>query len=120
MKNYIRYHPIPTESKFEYFCWIFMRVSGVLLIFLVIGHFLLMHLKIGVENLNSEFVISRMKKFSWRFYDSLLLFFGFIHGLNGVRIIIGDYLHGGIKKLTLIILYTISLILFVGGIIFLF
>ena len=38
-----RRQPKPTRGNFELYAWVFMRISGVLLVLLVLGHFAIMH-----------------------------------------------------------------------------
>ena len=78
----------------ELWSWFFMRLSGLLLIFLVLGHFAIMHLIHPIENLNYDFVAGRYRLLIWRLYDLAMLLLALVHGLNGVRILIDDYLKG--------------------------
>jgi succinate dehydrogenase / fumarate reductase membrane anchor subunit len=70
-----------------------MRVSGVVLLFLAVFHLLWMHYVIGVDNLNFETVVSRWSNPLWRVYDFALLGFALVHGVNGLRMVLEDYLH---------------------------
>ena len=95
---YRRYHP-PREgqapaSGFEVWSWLFMRISGVLLVFLTLGHLAIMHvLGGGVERVNFDFVAARWHGMFWRTYDWLLLSLAIVHGANGARVVIDDYVH---------------------------
>ena len=42
-----RRQPKPTRGNFELYAWVFMRISGVLLVLLVLGHFGIMHVLDG-------------------------------------------------------------------------
>ena len=42
-----RRQPKPSRGNFELYAWVFMRVSGVLLVLLVLGHFAIMHVLDG-------------------------------------------------------------------------
>jgi len=77
----------------ELWGWVFMRVSGVALIFLALGHFAIMHLVHPIEELSYDFVAGRYQYLRWRLYDLFLLLLAMVHGLNGVRILIDDYVH---------------------------
>ena len=72
-----------------------MRVSGVLLVGLALGHLWIMHVIHTVDQIDYTFVARRFgATFSlWRWYDLALLALAMIHGLNGVRILIDDYIH---------------------------
>ena len=93
-----RYHP-PREgqappSGFEVWSWLFMRISGVLLVFLTLGHLAIMHvLGGGVERVSFDFVAARWHGMFWRTYDWLLLSLAIVHGANGARVVIDDYVH---------------------------
>ena len=84
--------PRPTGGL-ELWSWIFMRVSGLLLLLLALGHMVLMHLIHNVDEINYAFVANRYASWCWRGYDLLMLILAMIHGTNGVRILIDDYLH---------------------------
>ncbi|MBI4218143.1 MAG: succinate dehydrogenase, hydrophobic membrane anchor protein [Elusimicrobia bacterium] len=108
--------PVPTENSFELFAWFFMRVSGVLLLLLAIGHLVIMHLINSIDNINYQFVVERWKTPFWRAYDGLLLFLALIHGMNGIRTILDDYLRpGGWRVFWMSVLYTTGFIILFAG-----
>jgi succinate dehydrogenase / fumarate reductase membrane anchor subunit len=79
-------------TNFEMYSWVFMRVSGLLLVFLVLGHLLVMHIADGgVERVNFAFVAGRWSSPFWRTWDLAMLWLAEIHGTNGLRTIINDY-----------------------------
>lgn len=81
-----------TSSNSELYSWIFMRVSGIVLVLLLLGHLWIMHLiEGGVSRVNFAFVAGRLASPFWQTYDWALLFLATIHGGNGMRIIITDY-----------------------------
>lgn len=97
--------------------WLFMRISGFLLIVLALGHFVLMHFFYGVETMDFRFIIDRwMDPFSgwfWRTFDLSLLLFALSHGMLGLRYSIEDYFHHrGVRGL-LIIGAVLTFILFI-------
>jgi succinate dehydrogenase / fumarate reductase, membrane anchor subunit len=73
--------------------WMFMRISGAALIPLALGHLAIMHLINNVHVMNACFVALRWQFLAWRIYDALLLGFALIHGLNGLRYSVDDYIH---------------------------
>ena len=80
------------RTNFEMLSWLFMRVSGVLLVVLVIGHLLIMNiLDGGVQRINFAFVAGRWASPFWQVWDLLQLWLAIIHGTNGLRTIISDY-----------------------------
>jgi succinate dehydrogenase / fumarate reductase membrane anchor subunit len=77
----------------EFWWWIFMRVSGIVLLFLAVGHVLIMHVMgNGVDRVNFAFVALRWKSPFWRTWDWLLLSLALLHGVNGLRVISLDYI----------------------------
>ncbi len=93
-----------------------MRVSGVLLLFLALGHLVIMHLINNIENIDYYFVVERWSIPFWRAYDGLLLILAMLHGVNGLRTILDDFLRPGPWRiLWMTLLYTVSAIfLFLG------
>ncbi|SBW19797.1 MULTISPECIES: succinate dehydrogenase hydrophobic membrane anchor subunit [Protofrankia] len=86
----------PTSSKartnFELYAWLFMRVSGILLVFLVLGHLFIMNiLDGGVQRIGFGFVAGRWASPFWRTWDLLMLVLAELHGTNGLRTVINDY-----------------------------
>jgi succinate dehydrogenase / fumarate reductase, membrane anchor subunit len=72
---------------------VFMRVSGILLLVLAVGHVLIMHvLGDGVDRVNFAFVALRWQSPVWRTWDWLLLSLALVHGVNGLRVICLDYI----------------------------
>ena len=82
----------PASSNFELNSWIFMRVSGIILIFLVLGHLVIMNiLDGGVQRINFAFVAGRWASPFWQVWDLAMLWLAMLHGGNGLRTIINDY-----------------------------
>jgi len=80
-------------GKFELYSWLFMRVSGVVLLGIAVFHLFWMHMVIGVENIDFSVVAGRWENPLWRLYDLLLLAFALTHGMSGLRLAIDDYVH---------------------------
>ena len=79
-----------------------MRISGVVLIILVLGHLLIMNiLDGGVHRINFAFVAGRWASPFWQIWDLLMLWLAMIHGCNGLRTIINDYASKEGTRLTL-------------------
>jgi succinate dehydrogenase / fumarate reductase membrane anchor subunit len=85
--------PKPEGSGSERFWWYFMRVSGLLLVLLALGHMFIMHVLVELTGggIDFAFVQSRWGTPFWRIYDFALLVLAFVHGANGARVVIGDY-----------------------------
>lgn len=82
----------PTGSNFELYSWYFFRVSGLLLIFLVLTHVVIMHVIYTVDQINYEFVANRWESPFWRLFSWTMLVLALLHGMNGARIAIDDYI----------------------------
>jgi succinate dehydrogenase / fumarate reductase membrane anchor subunit len=81
-----------SKTNFELYAWVFMRLSGLALIVLVLGHLLIMNvLDGGVQRINFGFVAGRWSSPFWRTWDLLMLWLAELHGANGLRTVINDY-----------------------------
>lgn len=116
--------PRPTNS-FELYSWLFFRVSGILLVFFALGHLAFNHLitetingeqKFGVDRVSYDFVANRWANPLWRTFDLVLLFLALLHGLNGARVLIYDYIKpGGGRVAALATLYTTGIFFLLIG-----
>lgn len=76
----------------EFWLWVFMRISGIVLLVLAVGHVLIMHVfDEGVDRVNFGFVALRWQQPFWRTWDWLMLSLALLHGVNGLRMVILDY-----------------------------
>ncbi|WP_410591181.1 succinate dehydrogenase hydrophobic membrane anchor subunit [Amycolatopsis sp. lyj-23] len=104
--------PAARRSNFELYSWLFMRISGMALIILVLGHLLIMNvLDGGVHRINWGFVAGRWASPFWQFWDLLMLWLAEIHGGNGLRVIIDDYARKDSTRFWLKILLYVSMVL---------
>ena len=98
--------------SFEYLMWIFTRISGLALVLLstigITGAFLLgarQQVDIGalarwtffpnpnhVVNTNIPDVTLGWANAWWQILQMMILFFGVTHGMNGLRVVVEDYL----------------------------
>lgn len=94
-------------SRTEVFLWYYMRVSGLLLVFLALFHLWLNHIATEVGELSFDLVIGRLEAYPiLRVADFLLLFLGLSHGVNGLKHLVDDHVHSPGKRafwLTLIV-----------------
>jgi succinate dehydrogenase / fumarate reductase membrane anchor subunit len=104
-------------TNFEMYAWIFMRLSGLLLVFLVLGHLVIMLLLDGgVQRINFAFVAGRWASPFWQTWDLLQLWLAQLHGTNGLRVIINDYAErDGTRFWLKSLLYTASFLVLVLG-----
>jgi succinate dehydrogenase / fumarate reductase membrane anchor subunit len=104
------------ESGLELYAWLFMRVSGIVLLFMALGHLLIMHVINNVDVINYQFVVRRYATPFWRTYDLIMLWLALIHGVNGVRTLVDDYISArGWRVASLASLYVVSFIILVLG-----
>ncbi|MGW0731116.1 succinate dehydrogenase hydrophobic membrane anchor subunit [Streptomyces sp. NPDC002851] len=84
--------PKTTRTNFELYGWLFMRLSGIVLVVLVLGHLLIqLVLDGGVSKIGFAFVAGRWASPFWQAWDLVMLWLAMLHGANGLRTIINDY-----------------------------
>jgi succinate dehydrogenase / fumarate reductase, membrane anchor subunit len=107
---------------FELWSWLFMRISGLVLLVLAVGHVLIMHvLDEGVDRVNFGFVAARWQSPFWRTWDWALLVLALIHGINGLRIVVQDYVKWvGVRFAVNMLFYVVGFGLFVLGTVIVF
>jgi succinate dehydrogenase / fumarate reductase membrane anchor subunit len=82
----------PRHRNFEKYAWLFMRLSGIVLVFLALGHlFVTLMVDDGVYRIDFNYVAWQWHSPFWRVWDLLLLWLAQLHGGNGLRQIIDDY-----------------------------
>jgi succinate dehydrogenase / fumarate reductase membrane anchor subunit len=94
-----------------------MRISGLMLLFLAVGHILVMHvLDEGVDRVDFGFVAARWGSPFWRAWDWALLVLALMHGINGLRVIVQDYVKWvGVRFAVNVLFYIVGFSLFVLG-----
>ncbi len=105
------------RSNFELYSWLFMRLSGILLVALVIGH-LFVNLMVGrgIQAVDFAFVAGKWSSPFWQVWDLLMLWLAELHGVNGLRVIINDYAERDQVRFWLkTLLYLSALIVLVVG-----
>jgi succinate dehydrogenase / fumarate reductase membrane anchor subunit len=105
---------------FELFAWWFMRVSGLLLVLLALGHLVIMHIIHNVDTIDYAFVAARWATPFWRTYDWLMLTLALLHGLNGARVVADDYTAGLARIFWQSVIWVTGLVIFALGSIALF
>jgi succinate dehydrogenase / fumarate reductase membrane anchor subunit len=93
---------------FELWTWLFMRISGIVLLFLAVGHVLIMHVfDEGVDRVNFAFVQLRWASPFWKTWDWLMLVLALLHGVNGLRVIVLDYVRPAGVRLAIDSFFTV-------------
>ena len=97
--------------------WIYMRASGVVLIVLIFGHlFVNLMLGEGIHALDFAFVAGKYATPFWQWWDVLMLWLALIHGANGMRTIVNDYVgHQGVRKTLVVVIGLAAALLIVLG-----
>ncbi len=100
----------------ELYAWLFMRVSGILLLLLALGHLAIMHVIHSVDEINFAFVAGRWANPLWRLYDWMLLTLALVHGFNGLRVMVDDYVRAaGWRVFCLVAVYALTFLFLVAG-----
>jgi succinate dehydrogenase / fumarate reductase membrane anchor subunit len=86
--------------RLDRLAWIFMRVSGFLLIGLIFTHLTVNLMQDGgVKAIDFAFVAGKLADPFWQWFDVSLLWLALIHGSNGMRVIVDDYVdRPGVKR----------------------
>jgi len=100
------------RSSFEMYSWLFMRLSGIVLGVLVLGHLRIMNVRDGgVHRINWGFVAGRWASPFWQAWDLIMLWLAELHGANGLRTVINDYARKDGTRFWLQLLLLISVVL---------
>jgi succinate dehydrogenase / fumarate reductase membrane anchor subunit len=107
---------------FELWSWLFMRISGIVLLFLAVGHVLIMHVvDEGVDRVDFGFVATRWGSPFWRTWDWAMLVLALAHGINGLRVIVQDYVRWpGARFAVNMVFFVLGFGLFVLGTVIVF
>mgnify|MGYP000429161622 FL=1 len=87
-------------AKWEKWGWMYMRVSGALLLVLIFWH-LISNLVMGdgISGIDFAFVAGKWASPTAKIIDGVMLWLALIHGTNGMRTIVNDYTsREGIRK----------------------
>jgi succinate dehydrogenase / fumarate reductase, membrane anchor subunit len=104
------------RQSFETWSWFFMRISGLVLVFLALIHFAITHIVYDVVETDAAFVADRWDNPLWRLFDWTLLALALAHGLNGLRWSIDDYVAApNLRAAVKAGVYTLSAVLFAYG-----
>ena len=108
--------------KLERLGWIFMRVSGFFLIALIFTHLIVNVMQDGgVHAIDFAFVAGKLANPMWQWFDVTLLWLALIHGTNGMRVVIEDYVYrvklkrfllGGLAVSTTVLIVLGTLVIF--------
>ncbi|MFM6977880.1 MAG: succinate dehydrogenase, hydrophobic membrane anchor protein [Micrococcales bacterium] len=105
------------SAKWEKWGWMYMRVSGALLLVLIFWH-LISNLVMGdgISGIDFAFVAGKWASPSAKIIDGVMLWLALIHGTNGMRTIVNDYTEReGIRKTLIVALWAVCAALIILG-----
>ena len=105
-------------ANWEKYGWMYMRISGAVLVALIFGH-LLVNMVLpegGVKAIDFAFVAGKWADPFWQVYDCLMLWLALIHGTNGMRTLVNDYAEREVirKTLQIVLLVTCVALIVLG------
>jgi succinate dehydrogenase hydrophobic anchor subunit len=81
----------PTAEQSRLASYVALRVTGVMLSVLVLGHFAVTHIVTDVARDNAAFVARRLSSAVWIAWDATMLAAALAHGAIGIRLALVDY-----------------------------
>ena len=109
--------PAARGVNWEKWGWLYMRISGVLLVVLIFGHlFINLMTNDGISQLDFAFVAGKFATPFWQWWDVAMLWLALIHGANGMRTIVNDYVSrpGLAKALKVALFLSAALLILLG------
>jgi len=97
--------PVRRQRRFnlEMWGWLFMRLSGFVLVILIFGHlFINLMVGEGIHALDFAFIAGKFATPFWQWWDVIMLWLALIHGANGMRTIVNDYVTNNTARKVLI------------------
>lgn len=107
----VTHRTVQVQSNLERYGYMFMRLSGISLLILAVGHMLIQHVFNSTANLTIQFVAQQWNDWGWKAYDILLLAFAIPHGINGLRNVLADYVHSDVWMRRITILLAIFVVI---------
>jgi succinate dehydrogenase / fumarate reductase membrane anchor subunit len=104
-------------AKWEKWGWMYMRISGALLLVLIFWH-LISNLVMGngISGIDFAFVAGKWASPAAKIIDGVMLWLALIHGTNGMRTIVNDYVEReGIRKTLIGALWAVCAALIILG-----
>ncbi len=116
-KQGISRRSVTIQSNLERNAFMFMRMSGIALLILAVGHMMIQHVLNSSTNLTIQFVAQQWNSWGWKIYDLLLLAFAIPHGINGLRNVLEDYVHNetAVKWINILLaIFVVATLLWAG------
>lgn len=102
---------VKLERSFERYPWLFMRLSGVAMLILAVGHMVIQHVLNSSTNLTLQFVAAQWSNWGWKAFDILLLWMAIPHGVRGLYNVLSDYVHNDGARRALNVLLMLFVVL---------
>jgi succinate dehydrogenase / fumarate reductase, membrane anchor subunit len=104
-------------ANWEKYGWLFMRVSGPLLVVLIFTHLVVnLVLGDGIKAIDFAFVGGKWADPFWQWWDLAMLWLALIHGTNGMRTIVNDYVEKPkVRKALITTLWAVAGVLILLG-----
>jgi succinate dehydrogenase / fumarate reductase membrane anchor subunit len=100
------------------FTYVLLRVTGLMLSVLVLGHFAVTHFVTDVARDDSAFVARRFSSVLWIAWDATMLAAALAHGAAGVRLALADYsADAGRRRFLERCVVSFTVVLFVLGVV---
>ncbi|WP_026549962.1 succinate dehydrogenase hydrophobic membrane anchor subunit [Arthrobacter sp. Br18] len=106
-----------SRGNFEMIAWLFMRLSGAILVVLIFVHlWTSMVAGDGINGVDFGFVAGKWASPIWQIWDLTMLWLAMLHGTNGVRVIINDYAEKNSTRMGLkAVLYASTVVIVILG-----
>jgi len=105
-----------TDPSSRLFDYVLLRVTGLMLSVLVVGHFAVTHFVTDVARNDSAFVARRLSSILWIAWDAAMLAAALAHGAAGVRLALADYSpESGRRRVLERVVVSASVVFFVLG-----
>lgn len=85
-----------------------LRISGLLLTVLVLGHFAVTHVTTDVADTDSRFIDERWASALWIGWDGLMLIAVVLHAVLGLWAVVADYTVGRRRRVYWAIVLTVA------------
>jgi succinate dehydrogenase / fumarate reductase membrane anchor subunit len=107
---------VAAQSRSSIVDYVLLRVTGLMLSVLVVGHFAVTHFIADVADEGSAFVARRLSSWLWIAWDATMLGAALAHGYAGVRVALADYATGsGARRMLDRAVLALTVVLFVIG-----
>jgi succinate dehydrogenase / fumarate reductase membrane anchor subunit len=109
--------PKKRRVNWEKWGWMYMRLSGLILVVLIFGHlFVNLVAGNGVRAIDFAFIAGKWADPFWTVWDTLMLWLALIHGANGMRTIVNDYARNlNMRRVLLVAILASTIILILLG-----